>query len=241
MGAKRAVVVGGTSGMGREVVHILVREGWTVGVAGRREGLLRELEEEHPSKVVTEVIDVTADDASSRLELLIGKLGGMDLFLLSSGYGSQNRELNTEIEQKTVMTNVYGFTMMVDAAYKWFREHGGKGHVAAISSVAGCKGLAQSASYSSTKRFQWNYLQALRQLSRSSRLDICISDIRPGFVSTDFIHHDYPMQMRPDYVAERIVRGLAHRRRVIVVDWRYSVLLFVWKLIPDCIWERIRV
>ena len=44
---KKAIVIGGTSGIGKEVVHILVREGWMVGVAGRREGLLQELEEAH--------------------------------------------------------------------------------------------------------------------------------------------------------------------------------------------------
>lgn len=238
---KKAIVIGGTSGMGTEVVHILVREGWMVGVAGRREGLLRELEESHPGRVVTEVIDVTEDEADERLNLLIDKLGGMDLFLLSSGYGNQNRELLREIETRTVLTNVLGFTMMIDAAFRWFREHGGKGHIAAITSVAGCKGLAPSASYSSTKRFQWTYLQALSQLAHSERLSISFSDIRPGFVSTDFIHHDYPMQMRPDYVAEHIVRGLLHHHRVIVIDWRYKILCFVWRLIPDFIWERIKV
>lgn len=238
---KKAIVIGGTSGMGKEVVHILVREGWTVGVAGRREGLLQELEEAHPGRVVTEVIDVTEEDAENCLGLLINKLGGMDLFLLSSGYGNQNRKLDREIEERTVRTNVMGFTVMVDAAFRWFRERGCRGHIAAITSVAGCKGLAPSASYSSTKRFQWTYLQALSQLARSERLDISFSDIRPGFVSTDFIHHDYPMQMRPDYVAEHIVRGLSRRRRVITIDWRYRILVFLWRLIPDCIWERIRV
>lgn len=238
---KRAVVVGGTSGIGKEVVRVLVREGWKVGVAGRREGLLKSLEDEHSGQVVTEVIDVTQADAVDRLQMLVGKLGGMDLFLLSSGAGSQNRNLEREIEERTVMTNVYGFTMMVDAAFLWFSGHGGKGHLAAISSVAGCRGIGISASYSSTKRFQWTYLQALSQLARSKGLDISISDIRPGFVSTDFIHADYPMQMRPDYVAERIVRGLNRRRRVIVVDWRYRVLLWISHLIPDFLWERVKI
>ena len=62
----------------------------------------------------------------------------MDLFLLSSGYGNQNRKLDREIEERTVLTNVMGFTMMVDAAFRWFRERGCRGHIAAITSVAGC-------------------------------------------------------------------------------------------------------
>ena len=119
---KRAVVVGGTSGIGREVVRILIREGWKVGVAGRREELLKSLEEEYPEHVVTEVIDVTHADAVDRLHILVDKLGGMDLFLLSSGAGSQNRNLEREIEERTVMTNVYKFTIIINTFARRSRE-----------------------------------------------------------------------------------------------------------------------
>ena len=51
------------------------------------------------------------------LETLIRKLGGMDLFFLSSGIGSQNPDLKPEIELNTARTNVEGFTRMVTAAF----------------------------------------------------------------------------------------------------------------------------
>jgi hypothetical protein len=46
----------------------------------------------------------------------------MDLFLLSSGIGSQNVKLEPEIELNTARTNVEGFIRMVTAAYRFLRN-----------------------------------------------------------------------------------------------------------------------
>ena len=56
------------------------------------------------------------------LHNLIKKLGGMDLFFLSSGVGHQNRDLQPDIELNTARTNVEGFTRMVTAAFNYFKE-----------------------------------------------------------------------------------------------------------------------
>ena len=68
------------------------------------------------------------------------------------------------------------------------------------------------------------------------------TDIRPGFVDTDLLKSGkFPMLMKPDYVARIIVRAVMRRRRVVVVDWRYAVLVALWRMIPRCIWERMKV
>ena len=72
---KRAIVIGASSGIGREVALLLMKDGWTVGVAARREEPLREL-----GAAAWQQIDVTQDDAAARLRQLIAALGGMDLF-----------------------------------------------------------------------------------------------------------------------------------------------------------------
>ena len=41
---KRAIIIGATSGLGREIALNLQREGWLVAVAGRRVELLKEFE-----------------------------------------------------------------------------------------------------------------------------------------------------------------------------------------------------
>ena len=191
---KRAIVVGASSGIGMEVAKLLMEQGWTVGVAARRVELLQDL-----GAAATQRIDVTADDATEGLQRLIDKLGGMDLYFHASGIGQQNRELTADIELATLQTNGVGFTRMIGEAYRYFARQGG-GHIAAITSIAGTKGLGPAPSYSATKAMQDVYIQALEQQARSRGLDIRFTDIRPGFVDTALLAGDfrYPMMLKPE-------------------------------------------
>lgn len=87
---KKAIIIGATSGIGQEVAKCLLLEGWKIGVAGRRQSSLENLQRAAPDQIQIQALDVTQEDASEKLNLLIDKLGGMDLFLLSSGIGFQN-------------------------------------------------------------------------------------------------------------------------------------------------------
>ena len=240
---KRAVIMGATSGMGQEVARILAGKGWKIGVAGRREEKLKELQQLFPQSIEYQVIDIEKENAPELLLSLIDKIGGMDLYFHGSGVGWHNEELDLSTELKTVSTNALGFTRMVDSAWHYFRQKG-EGHIAVISSIAGVKGLGPAPSYSATKSFDNTYIQALAQLSRSSGLKIRFTDIRPGFVDTpllDTSKHHYPMLMDQNKVARKIVRAVERKKRVAVIDWRYRILVFFWRLIPNCIWERIRL
>lgn len=118
---KRAIIIGATSGIGKEVAKGLLLQGWKIGVAGRRKTALDAFRTIAPDNIEVETLDVTQEDATERLHSLIKKLGGMDLFLLSSGVGHQNMELNADIELNTARTNVDGFIRMVTAAFQYFR------------------------------------------------------------------------------------------------------------------------
>lgn len=235
--------MGATSGMGQEVASILAGKGWKIGVAGRREEKLKELQQLFPQNIEYQVIDIEKENAPEHLLSLIDKIGGMGLYFHGSGVGWHNGELDLSKELKTVSTNALGFTRMVDSAWHYFRQKG-EGHIAVISSIAGVKGLGPAPSYSATKSFDNTYIQALAQLSRSSGLKIRFTDIRPGFVDTpllDTSKHHYPMLMDQKKVARKIVRAVERKKRVAVIDWRYRILVFFWRLIPNCIWERIRL
>lgn len=238
---KRIVIVGATSGIGLELSRICLKAGWRVGAAGRRAQALERLRAQAPEGIVIEPLDITRDDAPEHLEKLIERLGGMDIYFHAAGIGHQNIELDPGIELATASTNVAGFVRMTTYAFGYFRTHGG-GHIAVISSIAGTKGLGAAAAYSATKRFQSTYIDALSQLARIQRLAIRFTDIRPGFVATPLLDGgSYPMKMRPERVAAVIFRTLKRRRRRKVIDWRYRLLVFFWKLIPQWLWERIAV
>ena len=239
---KKVIIIGATSGIGREVALVYIAQGWTVGVAGRREAQLESLRAMAPEQVFTQLLDVTKDDATEHLQTLINKGGGMDLFLLSSGIGMQNYTLDTEIELATAATNVEGFIRMTNAAYHYFEKQG-HGHLAVISSIAGTKGLGAAAAYSATKGFQHMYMDALDQLSRMQKLNISFTDIRPGFVATPLLKSSksYPMLMEAPIVALDIVDALERKKRVAIIDWRFRLLVGFWRLIPKWIWLRLPV
>ena len=239
---KKAVIIGASSGMGMEVARLLLADGYALGVAARREERLLALKNEAPDRVEVQAIDVTHDDATTLLRELIDRLGGMDMFFYASGIGKQNRMLDEEIELNTVNTNGMGFTRMIGEAYRYFAEQG-KGHIAAITSIAGTKGLGPAPSYSATKVMQNVYLQALEQQANARGLDIRFTDIRPGFVDTDLLKGDfhYPMMLKPEKVARQIVMALQKQRHILVIDWKYRILTALWRRIPRFLWRHIKL
>lgn len=238
---KRAIIIGATSGIGKEVAKLLVRQGWHIGIAGRRTEALQALQADAPNQIEIQNIDVTDENAPAQLQRLIEKLGDMDLFFLSTGIGFQNRDLNPEIELNTARTNVEGFIRMVTCAFQFFKKRG-YGHIAVISSIAGTKGLGVAPAYSATKRFQNTYMDALAQLSGMQHLNIHFTDIRPGFVATDLLKNGkYPMLMQAEIVAQHIVKALQQKKRVVVIDGRYRILVFFWRMIPRWLWERLPI
>lgn len=228
--------------MGLEVAKLFLDRGCRVGVAARREDRLDALKQLAPDRVVTAALDVTADDADRRLRDLIEELDGMDLFFYSSGIGKQNRTLTPDIELNTINTNAMGFARMIGEAYRYFAEQG-KGHIAAITSIAGTKGLGPAPAYSATKALQNVYLQSLEQQAHARGLKIQFTDIRPGFVNTDLLKGDfrYPMMLKPDKVARRIVNAILNKRHVVVIDWKYAILTALWRRLPRVLWRHLKL
>ncbi len=239
---QKVVIIGASSGMGLEVAKLFLDRGCRVGVAARREDRLEALKQLAPDRVVTAALDVTADDADRRLRDLIEELGGMDLFFYSSGIGKQNRTLSPDIELNTINTNAMGFARMIGEAYRYFAEQG-KGHIAAITSIAGTKGLGPAPAYSATKALQNVYLQSLEQQAHARGLKIQFTDIRPGFVNTDLLKGDfrYPMMLKPDKVARRIVSAILSKRHVVVIDWKYAILTALWRRLPRVLWRHLKL
>lgn len=234
----KAIIVGATSGIGKELALQLLAKGWKLGIAGRRTERLEEIKAKAPEKIRIRRIDVRSDDAASDLLALIADLGGMDLYVHCSGIGCQNMELNPGAELNTVATNVDGFVRLVDCAFSYFLGKGG-GHLCIISSIAGTKGLGAACAYSASKAFQNTYLDALEQLSVMRKCPMTFTDVRPGFVDTDLLADgkSYPFKMNVTEVASSIVKGIETKKRVLVIDWKYKLLVFFWRLVPQCLWK----
>lgn len=240
--SNKAIIIGATSGIGLEFAKILIRQGWVVGLAGRRIHELNTLKNLAPDRIFVEAIDIQKENASLLMKKLISMVGGMDLYFHSSGIGKQNRQLESEIEIDTLRTNGEGFVRMITTAFHYFREQG-YGHIAVISSIAGTKGIGAAPAYSATKRMQNTYMEALEQLAMSQKLCIKFTDIRPGFVRTPLLNDGfhYPMMLEAEKVASMIYTAIKRRQRIAVIDWKYSLLVWIWKFLPGWIWRRIKL
>ncbi len=237
----KVIIAGATSGIGNEIAKCYIRNGYTVGVIGRRPELLENLKALCPDSVFTCVMDINDLDADKQLLELVKAMGDMDIYFHVSGIGYQNISLDRQKELATVETNCLGFTRMVAAAFNYFANRG-CGHIAAVTSIAGTKGLGSAPAYSASKRFQNHYLQSLSQLARIRKLNIQCTDIRPGFVATDLLKdHHYPMLMTKEYVGKKAYEATRSQRRVQIIDWRYAIVVFFWQLIPRYVWERMKI
>lgn len=240
--SKRVIIIGASSGIGRELALLYMHCGYRVGLGARRVDELNALCALGQSQAVATELDVCAADCTERLQELIDQLGGMDIYIHSSGIGSQNPDLDSRVEQEICAVNVLGFTRMMDHAFAYFAERG-EGQIVGISSVAGTRGLGIAAAYSASKAYQATYMQCLRQLTVLRGLPrLVITDIRPGFVSTPLLAGKrMPLMMQPTPVARAIYRAISQRKAIKIIDWRYRVLVGLWRLIPRALWERLRV
>ncbi len=242
-----AIIIGATSGIGREIASLLVAEGWRVGIAGRRAKALEEFRSKYgDERVRVAQLDVIDENSTAALETLLAETGTPYLFLYVSGVGYQNRELALDKEIRTVRTNCEGMVRMVDYFIGYVRSHPGsydktrKAHIAVITSIAGTAGIGTAPAYSATKKMQQTYISALVQLSRMEKIPVRFTDIRPGFVATDILNpaKRYPMMLSKEKAAYCVMKALRRRKRVSVFDWRWSIVVFLWRLIPCSLWER---
>ena len=231
--------------MGKRVACDFARLGWRVGIAARREDQLKEIKSMYPDRVEYMTIDVTAADAVDRFNKLIELIDGMDYMLYAAGCGWTNPELDEANDERTLQVNVLGFTKIINAAYKYYKATANlhRGHIAAITSVAGTKGLGISATYSASKRYQWTYLQAIDQLAHIQHVNVSITDIRPGFVDTPLLDPDknYPLEMSVDYVAPRLEKAILTAPRIKIIDSRWAMVTALWSMIPNSLWRHLQI
>lgn len=236
---KKAIVIGATSGIGKELAKQLVKKEYKVGITGRRTNLLDELKATNPASYITHHMDITDNNSIiEKLEKLTEDLGGLDLLVLSSGTGDLNKELNFDIEKRTIDTNVTGFTQITTWAFRYFQKQQ-SGHLVAISSIGGLRGTREGPSYNATKAYQINYFEALRQKATVEKIPIHITDIRPGLVDTDMAKGEGLFWIMPvEKTVKQIIKKIEKKKRVAYVTRRWALIALLLKILPASIYER---
>lgn len=236
---KKAIVIGASSGIGKELVRQLYSSDYKIGITGRRMTLLEELKFESPEKILIRSFDIIDTDHSIKcLEELVSELDGLDLLIISSGTGDLNESLDFEVEKTTIDTNVTGFTNIADWGYSYFQNQN-SGHLVAITSIAGLRGAKAAPAYNASKAYQINYLEALRQKAVSTHKNIIITDIRPGFVDTPMAKGDGLFWVSSaEKAAKQIFRVIKKQKNIAYITKRWTIAAFILKYIPSYFYNK---
>lgn len=237
---KKVIIIGASSGIGRELAKIYCSKGCKVGITGRRENLLHELKEENPNYYVVKSFDISIPfNNSKNLDELTSELGGLDLIIINSGVGFSNDELDFKIEKDTFDTNIMGIAEIADWAYNYFKKQG-YGHIVFISSIAGMRGGRYNPAYSASKAFQINYAEGLRVKAKKAKLPIYVTDIRPGFVDTAMAKSPKKFWVAPTQkAAKQIYLALKRKKKIAYVTRRWIIVAYILKLMPKWLFDRI--
>jgi NADP-dependent 3-hydroxy acid dehydrogenase YdfG len=218
-------ITGASSGIGRACAERIARDGHVVVLNARRAGLLQE--------VVTAIIssggralavpgDVTnPDDMHALVAQAVEAFGRLDAMVCNAGIGFHGTlgQSTPDVSKKLVGVNVLGTLYAAHAAHEVFTRQG-SGHLIAISSVAGLRGVSGMSVYSATKAAQVGFIEGLRTEFLGSGLHASV--VYPVSTSTEFhaaMHKTFghavqgkgPKQDAAS-VAEAVMRCLEHPR-----------------------------
>jgi len=237
---KKCIIIGATSGIGRELARLYASNGYLVGITGRRENLLSKLAEENSESFKIKSFDISIPNNSHKnLNELVEELGGLDLIVINSGTGNGNDNLDFEIEKETIMTNVLGTTEISGWAFNYFRKQG-HGQIAIVTSIAGMRGGRFAPAYSASKAFLINYTEGLRQKAKNLKLPVYVTDIRPGFVDTAMAKSENKFWVAtPRKAAMQIYAALKRKKKIAYITKRWIIAAYILKLLPKWIFDRI--
>jgi short-subunit dehydrogenase len=239
-----AVVTGAASGMGRALCHELAREGVRLGLLDRDADGLVSLEMDLRQKGAVccrALADVSERPAvRTALAAIRAELGPVDLLIACAGITGTTLvdDLDVERTEAILRVNVLGVVYALEAVLPDMIARQ-RGHVVALSSLAGCRGMPFSAAYSASKAALIMYLESLRPPLR--RRGIAVTTVLPGFVRTPLMANapvQPPMKMmEPEAAARHILRAIRRRSRVYSFPWSTSLLLRVLQLLPPWLYD----
>jgi short-subunit dehydrogenase len=235
------IIIGATSGIGRQLAQICVEKGYRTGGTGRRVNRLKEMKEELGESFYYKEMDVTQfEDAKKGLLQLADEMEGADIIVLNAGISNIQDKSSVEIEQKVIDVNVSGFVQLFNTAYHYF-ENRGHGQLVGISSIAAYLGYGLSAPYNASKAFISNYMQGYRQKAKRSDAKIVITDIKPGFAESEMTEGQKGMfWVAPtDVAARQIMRSIEMKKKRAYVTRRWRFIAWLIHIVPNWVIDRI--
>ena len=236
--SKKVIIIGATSGIGKELAILYAMQNYFVGITGRRNEVLLSLQKKFPKNIVIECFDVTGKENIPHLQSLIQKLDGLDILVYNSGVGDVSSELDWDIEKRTTEVNVNGFVEIICYAFNYLANQG-YGQLACTSSIASIRGNSHAPAYSASKAYESNYMEGLYFKAKKLNTEIAVTDIQPGFVDTGLAIGDGKFWVAtPQKAALQIYNAILKKRKKAYITKRWWIIAKLLPWIPDFIYKK---
>jgi 3-oxoacyl-[acyl-carrier protein] reductase len=189
--AKKALITGGTAGIGKEIALAFAKQGADVAIFGtsaeRAAQVMQELEQSKFSpeqRFESFIVNVSEKQSvEGAIQQLIGKWGQVDILVNNAGITRDGllMRMSEEDWDQVIDVNLKSVYNTCQALVRpMIKAKGGK--IINISSVVGLTGNAGQANYAASKSGMIGFTKALAQ--ELATRNICVNCIAPGFIQT---------------------------------------------------------
>jgi len=239
------VVVGSSSGIGREVANVFSQEGHNVICSSRDEKELHWLVSDLKIRYDCEAYAVPVDVTNiSSIKTFINKIyeyfKAVDCIVVTTATMPENdmAYYNEEGLVITTMTNYIGIALILnEISRRMVANH--SGIIICLSSVAGERGRQSNFIYGASKSALTTYLQGLRM--KLYKQNVRVTTVLPGYVDTLMSYGKVKKQLAvsPQYVARRIYKLAKSDKNVVYIPRIWWLIMKIIKLVPETIFKRI--
>ena len=185
---KKAIITGGSRGLGKAVAMALAAEGVHVGITGQNEENLQTAVSElrgYNVNVSYAVFNVAnEEEVNTGVKQLADALGGVDILINNAGVGQFGKvmEMPSADFEKVFATNFFGVYYVAKALYPYLKASG-KGDVVNVASTAGLKAGGGMSAYAASKAAVISLSQSMMAEWRKD--DIRVITLTPSTIATD--------------------------------------------------------
>jgi short-subunit dehydrogenase len=243
---KIVAVTGGSEGIGKALVELLLQKGAKVSTCGRNHDKLYKLRTDFASyPLQTMVADISNENDCRRfIESTIKIFGGVDILINNAGISmrAEIKEASVDVIRKVMDINFFGAVYCTRFALNSLIER--KGIIVGVSSIAGYRGLPGRSGYSASKFALQGWLEAIRtELIESG---VHVMWVCPGFTTSNIRNAalnktgesqgESPMDenkmMSAEECARIILNAIEKRKRTVVMTFTGKRTVFLNKFFP---------
>lgn len=236
---KRVFLTGASSGIGEALALDLAKRGAVLGLVARRSEMLDDLAarcEAAGGQARAYALDVAhADALRAAADEFRREFDHIDVMIANAGISGGNdacRNFQPEAVKQVIDTNLIGAVNAVGAVLPEMLERG-SGHLVAVSSLAGFRGLPKSAAYSASKAAMTAYFEGVR-LDVQNR-GVAVTIIQPGFIRTPLTggrKAKMPFLMELDDAIPYFRRAIEKKKRFAAFPWPLASLVRIARFLP---------